>query len=269
LAALNDEQVVLYGRVIDQSDSPVGGATVVGSIQVNNGTRVGADAISLSTDANGLFTISGYTGKALGIKITKPGYVMATTNTRFVYSLLWPEAERHVPDPNNPVVFKMWKLQGAEPIVGIDQRYKLQVTDAPIIFDLLTGKIVPSGGDIQITVRRPQGGISERSQQDWGVLVTAVDGGIIETTVAESRVTYSAPETGYKPSYERLLSTTNHTWSGGIHAMLFVESRGGKVYSKVFLSFNINETPDEPASVAFRGVANPSGSRNWEEARGR
>lgn len=88
LAELNDEDVVLYARVIDQFGSPVAGAAITGSIQVNNGTRVGADKISLVTDSNGFFTISGYKGKALGINVSKAGYVLASTNTYFIYSLL-------------------------------------------------------------------------------------------------------------------------------------------------------------------------------------
>jgi hypothetical protein len=264
LATLNDEQVVLYGRVIDQFGAPVAGATVAASIQVNNGVRVGADRFSLNTDANGAFTISGYKGKALGINITKAGYDLATTNTRFVYSLLWPEAERHVHDPNNPVVFKMWKRQGVEPLVGIDQRYRLQVTDTPVNFDLLTGKIVPSGGDLRITVDRPSGIVSQRQPQDWGLKIEAVNGGLIETSFAEARVTYQAPENGYQPSDTLAVSTTNH-WSDLVQQMLFVSSRNGQVYSKVFVSLSINANPDETASVTFRGAANANASRNWEE----
>jgi hypothetical protein len=161
---LNDEDIVFYGHVIDQFDSPVANANVAATIQVNNGIREGSDRISLSTDANGSFTISGYNGKGLGIMIKKPGYALAAKDTTFVYSHLWPEAERHVPKPSNPVVFKMWRLQGPEPLVRINNQYRVHVTVAPVNFDLLAGKIVTdSGGDIQIAVRRPQGIISERN----------------------------------------------------------------------------------------------------------
>ena len=61
------------------------------------------------------------------------------------------------PDPNSPTIVKMWKLQGAKPLVNIDQHYKLPYTSAPINFDLLTGKIVPDGGDIKLTVSRSPG----------------------------------------------------------------------------------------------------------------
>jgi len=264
LAELNDEDVVLYGRVIDQFGSPVVGAAIKGSIQVNNGTRVGADKISLVTDGNGFFTVSGYKGKALGINVSKAGYVLATTNTRFVYSLLWPEGERYNPDPNNPAVIKMWKLQGAEPLVGIDKTYKLRYTGAPINFDLVAGEIVPTGGDLKITVNRAAGEVSEHNPQDWSVQVEAVNGGLIETTVAESRVTYAAPEDGYQPSAAFVMSTASQSWHAAVDQMFFIESRGGKVYGKVRLIFGINETLDGFMNITFSGVANVNSSRNWE-----
>src|ERR1700722_15142867 len=91
LAALNDEDVVFFGKVTDQFGSPVGSASVSGVIQVNNGVREGTDRLSLTTDSEGIFIVSGHKGKNLGITVKKTGYVMATTNTSFVYSRLWPE----------------------------------------------------------------------------------------------------------------------------------------------------------------------------------
>src|SRR5665213_1730654 len=52
LAEFNDEDVVLYAKVIDQFGAPVADAAVTGSVQVNNGTREGSDKISVTTDAN-------------------------------------------------------------------------------------------------------------------------------------------------------------------------------------------------------------------------
>ena len=265
LATLNDQQVVLYGRACDQFGSPVGGATVSASIQVNNGTRVGTDRVSLETSASGAFTVSGYNGKTLGINITKAGYALATTNTRFIYSFLWPAAERHVPDPRNPVVFGMWKLQTREPLVEIGQRYNLDYKGAPINFDLLAGKVVPVGGDIRVTVNRPPGVVSERTLQDWSVQIEAVDGGLIRTSMAEARVTFQAPEAGYQTADTLIMSpNAPHKWFGGIDQVYFVQSRGGRVYSKVSFGIGINQQPDEKMEVEFRGQANTNASRNWE-----
>ena len=263
LAGLNEENIVLFGRVIDQFDAPVASATVTGTIQVNNGTRVGNDKISMTTDGNGLFSISGYKGKALGISVSKPGYVMATTNTHFIYSLLWPASERYVPDAGNPTVIKMWKLQGAEPLISINQHYKLPYTSAPINFDLVAGTVVPVGGDISITVNRPAGEVSEHNAQDWGFEIEAVNGGLIETSGKEEAVTFAAPESGYQSS-DTLTASSNRHGIGIIQQAFFIQSRNGQVYSKIGLSFAINEKQDGLMDITFSGVANKNSSRNWE-----
>jgi hypothetical protein len=93
----------------------------------------------------------------------------------------------------------------------------------------------------------------------------AVDGGLIETSMAEGRVTYQAPRTGYQPSDAFTMSTNlPNKWFDGFDKMFFIQSRNGQVYSKVFISFNINQNPNDPMSVRLRGVANPNNSRNWE-----
>lgn len=265
LAELNDEDIVLYARVIDQFGSPVVGAAVTGSIQINNGTRVGGDTVSLATDGNGFFTISGYKGKALGINVSKAGYILASTNTYFIYSLLWPASRRFTPDQGNPMVIKMWKLQGAEPLVNINQDYKLHYTGAPINFDLVAGKVVPVGGDVKITVNRPAGNVSEHNPQDWGFSIDVMDGGLIEASSKESAITFAAPEDGYQQN-DVLSASSNHTGIGVIQQDFFIQSRNGQVHSKLQIVFSINETPDGIMDIMFSGVANASGSRNWEAA---
>jgi hypothetical protein len=260
LAALNDEDVVFYGKAVDQFGSPVPEATVAASIQVNNGVQVRVDRFSLVTDQAGSFTISGHKGKSLGIWVTKAGYVIATTKTSFVYSLLWPEAERHTPDPNSPVVIQMWKLQGAEPLVGIDKRLKLPCSRDPIRLDLLTGRVVADGGDLKIMVLRPEGVISQQHPQSWSIRLEIINGGFIRTTDEDSRVTYSAPEGGYIEGGD----FPNNNGPDLVDQVFFIKSRGGQIYTKLQLTCRINNQPEGLMSLALRGVANTNRSRNWE-----
>jgi hypothetical protein len=260
LSELNNEDIVFNGKVVDQFASPVPGATVAASIQVNDGTRVGTDEISLTTDAGGSFKVSGYKGKALALRVTKPGYVMAMANTRFVYSLLWAASQRYIPDSNNPTVIKMWKLQGAEALVNISQHFKIPFTNGPISFDLLAGKVVPGGGDVTITVNRPNGQISEQDPQKWSINLQIPTGGFIETSGKESAVTFAAPDNGYQSNG----NFENNNGPGLIDKSFFVESRSGQVYSKLRLLFSINSAPSGLMDVSFIGVANVKGSRNWE-----
>jgi hypothetical protein len=46
--------------------------------------------------------------------------------------------------------------------------------------------------------------------------------------------------------------------------MFFIQSRGGRLYSKLTFTFAINQQPDDYMWVELHGVANTNGSRNWE-----
>jgi len=262
LAALNDVPIAFYGRLEDQFGNAVSAAQIAASVRIYNGVQSTVEHLTTMSDGNGFFQINGGKGESLGVMPKKEGYVLAMTGTEFKYSYMY--NGHFTPDPNNPTVIKMWKLQGAEPLVDIDKTYKLHYTDVPINFDLVAGEIVSTGGDIQIIVKRSLGIVSEHNPQDWSVQVETVDGGLIETTVGEARITYAAPEDGYQPSATFVMSTAANSWHGGFDQMFYIESRGGKVYSKVRLMFGINDTPDGFMSVTFKGVANTNGSRNWE-----
>jgi hypothetical protein len=264
LAALNDEDIVLYGRVIDQFGAPVSGASVSGLIGVNNGVRVGADRVSVVTDASGLFTISGCKGKDMGVNVKKPGYVLATATPYFVYSRLWPDAQLHVPDPNTPVTLKMWKLQGAEPLSDISRKYNLAFSGDPILLDLLGGQVVANGGDLQIVIKRSSGSLSKRAPADWSVELLPIDGGILESDHHAARVTFEAPLTGYKSGCLVRMDHGDRAWFDSFTKTFFLKSRGGQVYSRFDLDFGINLEPNDKIWVQVKGVANTNGSRNWE-----
>ncbi len=259
LSSLNDQEIILYGQALDQFNLPVAGAEVDGVIQVNNGVREGTDRLKLLTDADGRFNISGHNGKNLGITIKRIGYILATTNTSFNYSLLWPQSQRHVPDSKHPVEFRMWKLQGAESLLNIHQRFRIPFGHAPIYFDLMAGELVPSGGDLKAEINRPDGVISERHPQNWSVDLEAVGGGFQAVSEAAARVTFTAPEDGYSERGR----FANNNGPELVDQMIYVKSRGGQVYSKILL-FSINREPNEMMLIEFSGIANTNGSRNWE-----
>jgi hypothetical protein len=262
LSTYNDQPIDFYGQIEDQLSNAVAGAAVGFSVTIINGYESTVKRGQVISDANGFFTILGYKGQDLSIVPQKAGYILAETSTLFKYSHL--EDHPYVSDPNNPTVIKMWKLQGSEPLLGINQRYKFNYTDAPIKFDLLKGQIVPNGGDIKITVSRSPGLISGRTRQDWGVQVEAIDGGLIEPGGQEG-VTFEAPEDGYLPSDYFVMSTNApHKWFGGFDQTFFLKSRKGQVYSKVNFGITINQQPNDYVWVEFHGVANTNSSRNWE-----
>jgi hypothetical protein len=258
LATLNDVPIVFYGKLQDQFGNPVAGATVVGDVLIYNGKGPAGQKITTTSDASGFFQMHGDKGESLGVWPTKTGYVIATTETEFKYSFMYPN---HItPDQNNPVVIKMWKLQGAQSLLQINQRFKIPYTSAPLRFDFVSGSQVATGGDLVISVNRPDGAISQQNPQNWGLHIDAVDGGIVIALETDARVTYGAPNDGYKPGD----TFQNNNGPDLVDQMLFVKSRNGQIYSKVHILFRINNTPDSLMNITLKGVANTNASGNWE-----
>jgi len=268
LFSLNHTSMVFYGKLEDQFGNALGNIPVGFNYRVNNGFSSGFNSGKVMSDVKGYFTITGYTGARLWVVPRIPGYAIASENREAIYSSLWPENERAHPDPNHPVVIKMWKVQGAEPLVGIGRSYKLPYTNAPICFDLVAGEIVSTGGDIRITVNRPPGIIDERNPQPWSATFAGVDGGLKDSEASE-RITYFAPDDGYRPSIE-VIPTRGHRASGVelFDTGFYVKSRHGQVYSKLGVLVRINENTNDPLLIEFSGIANTNHSRNWEGAGG-
>lgn len=250
LSNYNDVPIDFYGKLEDQFSNPVPDATINFEVQINNGYESTVKRGHESADANGRFTISGQKGESLSVVPEKAGYAIASLNGGGRYSLLYPEEQRMHPDRNNPVIIKMWKLQGAEPLVMIKQRYSVHDTETPIYIDLLAGKLVPSGGDVKITVNRAQ---------TWNVKVEAVDGGLMDSAGREL-ITYSAPLDGYLAASDFSFPTNVE----GLNRGYFVMSRNGQVYSKLGISFRFQAGPDGNLTFYCNGVASTNGSHNWE-----
>ena len=268
-AAEGDAPIVFYGKLEDQSDNPVAEAEITGTTIYHLGGSERTARFSTTSDANGFFTLDAGTGASLEVMPHKPGYALAATNNGGYYSLLRPEAQRQHPDPNRPVVIKMWKLQGAEPLAAIDQRYQFYyATNSPLYFDFINGEMVPSGGDLKLTINRPAGYLSPDAPQDWSVEIEGVDGGLMEVTPGQWQTTYWAPVDGYQPKIELLMSAHgSQAWSGSMAASFFVQTREGGVYTKLNLKVGINYNPDDPVTIELHGIANTNGSCNWEGER--
>ena len=260
LANFNDVDIEFYGRLEDQFGAAVGNVQIRFEVPFNNGHTVGVNRGTIMADGNGFFTVSGYKGKSLSVVPMKAGYALASLNGGGIYSYLWPESQRAHPDRNNPTIIKMWKLQGAEPLANFDQTYKLHYTRESLNFDLAAGKMVAVGGDVRITVNRPTGEVSEHNPQKWSVDFGVADGGFLETSSKESKVTFAAPEGDYQTTG----TFENNNGTDGLDKFFFVKSRNGQVFSKFYFSLGINNKPDGLMYITFRGVANTNGSRNWE-----
>jgi hypothetical protein len=89
LSTYNDEPILYYGRLEDQLDNPVSRAIVRFSVAYNTGIDSRFKNGQTTTDSNGLFTVSGFTGESLSVNPQKQGYALASTNGHATYSRLF------------------------------------------------------------------------------------------------------------------------------------------------------------------------------------
>ena len=64
--------IVFYGKVVDEKNAPVPKTTV--DFSCNDLSANGTSNYHTTSDAEGLFSISGISGKLLVVNVTKPGY---------------------------------------------------------------------------------------------------------------------------------------------------------------------------------------------------
>jgi hypothetical protein len=197
LGSLNHQPIKFYGKVVDQFDVPVTRAEVRAEVIYNTGESSGVTRRTLLTDSRGNFALTGVSGRTLDFNIVKTGYDFIPQRDAYDYTAIVPEHKRHHPDPNNPVVLHMWKLQGAESLIGKHASTKLMSDGREYRFDLVNGTVVPSGGDLIIRLYHDQqkAGI-QVGPYDWKAEVTVVDGGLKEENQRIAHM-YSAPAEGY------------------------------------------------------------------------
>ena len=257
----NEGPIVLYGKLEDQSAAPVDQAEIV--VTVFHGDRRARSTTRFSTrsDAEGRFKVEAGIGESVELLPRKAGYALAATNNVEFYTHLKTEPA----NSNKPVVLKMWKLQGAEPLAAFSGRYDLSANGTPMYFDFVTQTVVPTNGDIRIAIVRPPGITSSSERPNCGVEIAGVEGGLMNVTAGEWGTTFWAPVDGYKPKQVlRVSSNGSDQWSDTVSGSFFVQTRDGGVYTKLYLKVALNFISDAPAVLELSGISNTNGSCNWE-----
>lgn len=273
---LNHNPIEFYGRALDQFGGPVAGAEVSGVVLYNTGTKAGEKENKTTTDAEGYFQFTNLEGQDLGVSITKDGYDYRSRNSSFSYSYFEAVHKRHIPDPKNPVVFTLWKKQGAEALVHYDIARDVPADGTPIRINLEKGKTGGAEADLVVSISRtPLRQRREVQGYEWKATVDVIDGGLVR---ADGQDYYNlAPESGYQPHYEYVQAAQNvreaqdgrikWSWRGSIAETFFVTVRNGKYFARVNVEIMAKGDRDDGDNIGIvRTVVwlNPNGSRNLE-----
>jgi hypothetical protein len=250
--------VEFYGKVLEQREQPVPGATVHWDLTIVGGTQSGEAA----TQNDGRFVISGQSGKRLGIQIWKKGYQSGNESRGSFEFAAFHEDGFYVPDPDHPVPFHLQKLDNPEPMYQNSLHGDAPDDGKPVRFDLRLGKVVTEGsGDLVLEFTRHERPPSHFT--GYTITIEAPSGGGLAVTNDEFM--YSAPESGYQPriSIEQKASQGPQDYSFHVAQQFrfYVKTSDGK-YAAV--SGDVAQYSTPTAGYDFMVYYNPSGSRNLE-----
>jgi len=208
-----------WGKVVDQDGRPVPRAKVRYGWNSTNGSNERFE----ESNAQGLFSITGITGKFLSVKVEKEYYHArgGLAGQGFEYAAFF-EGDYHEPDPENPVIFRLIKKLEAEPLIVGRINNLLQYDQGPYYYDLERGKISrqpPSNVGLKFILQRsasPQG-----QPFDWTWTVKGVNA-LVQTT--EDEFPQMAPTDGYASQWQESQSANAAKFQQDGAARLYVQT---------------------------------------------
>jgi len=255
MAGINAKPINVYGKVIDQFGQPVVGATVNGgTLLMISFEHSGGEAFSTVTDAQGRFSFTGLHGARFGLDIEKAGYKYDTR----LYVNWW---DNYKPDPDNPWIFHMWKIQGAEPMVHTKFDSRVPYDGQAVAFDILTGQKT-SSGDLQITlIRNPLQVQRGGTPFDWSVQIQVAGGGLVE---ASDLYPDEAPEGSYQPTFDFRMAKDAANWTQRLTQTYYIHTANGD-YGRVNIDLTTDSERPQGTGITIETWLNPvPGDRNLE-----
>jgi hypothetical protein len=243
---------------VDQNSAPVVGANV--QIAANDdafGRKPSQH--TLTTDAAGLFAISGIKGITLAVEVSKPGYRVippadnrVTSSGVFNYGLS-SNRGRHQPDPDNPVRFVLHKIGPSESLYRVPSKdYPIAQNGSPLVISL------DPTGTHQVAVRCWSNKLDNQERYDWRAEISPVKGGLLTKT----ETSFEAPPDGYvlKDSIDMPASLPRERWDSFIEKAYFLRFNDGH-----FASAKVQIHSSGDRFVTWQSFLNATpGSRNLE-----
>jgi Carboxypeptidase regulatory-like domain len=242
-----------FGRVVDENEQPVPSAKV--ELSWTDLSQAGSSQTQTTTDAQGFFSLLNQTGRHLEVRVSKDGYYTPKRQQiSFDYAAFW-EADYHVPDPNNPVLFHIRKKNQGEALRSGEIRPTMPADGTPVRFDLLNGGRLSPDGQLEIAAVTNTEKYPPRIF-NWRATILVPGGGLIEHN---AEFPFEAPEDGYQPSVGFDMPTNAPDWKPLIEKSYFIEFGSPPRYGRIQVQINGGS---QKASVRY--WVNPSGSRNLE-----
>jgi hypothetical protein len=260
--AFNEKNVPVsfFGKVVDQEGQPLANANVKLAVRQWHGPAAGNIGVrfnehNLVTGQDGRFNLQDERGDSVSVKgIEKDGFELSgKSQLGFSYE------GGTEPDPNSPVVYKMWKITAAEPLITGEKFYGMIPDGRTYTLDFLNGKKLEgqsTDGDIWVRIIRPAS-VQRREKFPWSYTIEAINGGVIET---QDEFLYLAPESGYTERYEAKFDPSAADWCREVKRQFYLRLRGGQVFGRLEVEMFADYNGKSVFSV--KSFVNPAGSRN-------
>jgi hypothetical protein len=258
--------LVFWGKVVDQDNVPLVGAKVRVSIRTwhavasSMGDAVFGAKETLS-GSDGQFAFDGGLGDVLTIEaLEKEGYEPEPKSLRgFGYTT----SDKFTPDPNNPVVLRMWRADRKAQLVTGSKRCSLVPDGRVYTLDLLRGALAESPtaeGDLRVTVKRADDAAWGK-RYDWSLQILPVNGGLLEEVDRQTAM-FQAPQDGYTNAYTFGSSATAPEWSYATGKKRFyLKTRNGLSFARVEIEAYAFYLQDRQARLNITYAVNPHGER--------
>lgn len=259
--------IEFFGKVIDERNQPVAGASIEvawsGTVEKYGGDGVGKR--TLTSDANGMFTLAGVEGKGITVRVSKDGYhVPSKSNMQwFEYAGFW-EPTFIEPQRNKPIIFLLVKRPVAEPTYHVDLR---AIPKSPLLvthIDLLAQPSETSGGgDITLRLVRPPNP-GYQNPFDWELKIEGSDGA--EFIESKDEFMLRAPDDGYQKAISKSFKQAR---GNSIETIKFyVRNKARRLYAAISVEvtpyYPNHATKEDAACFIVTGTVNPNDSPNVE-----
>lgn len=260
--------MTLYGRVEDQDGKPIPNASVNLYPLDHPDYRKTSGKITIVSDEDGKFFVTGLKGASLGVSVFKEGYIHLSplshpSSSYTVGYARGSESGRRYSNPKTPLIMRLQNPGRMEPLIYVWKRWKLPIDGTPlkIALDSEEGK-----GQHQIEfklwsrmadTRKPGAHVSDPF--DWTFEAKIPGGGFLWCDNQD--LAPVAPESGYKESirYHLPNSLPREQWRRFRQARYFVRFPDN-TYGQI--DIDIDALMDN-SPLYLRSWFNPkSGSRN-------
>jgi hypothetical protein len=251
--------IEFYGKVVDQNDQLIAGATV--DLEWTGIRGEALDKATKTTGEDGRFMLTGVQGKLLVVRVYKEGCVEGKEAEGYYDYVDFSEPSFHIPDSNNPIIFRLWMLGNPEPMFKWYPDGSLTVDGKPCWLDVKTGRI-GSAGDVAFSVMRHN--LEKGRESGYTLTVQSAPGVGMAMNTGEEFM-FQAPASGYQTvirieqAAKRDRSDRDFKTTQNLH--FYVRTADGK-YAAVEAEVRQHAPPE--AQLVALIFYNPSGSRNLE-----